>query len=388
MATITSRERVLAAIAHEEPDRVPIILGTNMNTSLVHQAYDPLKALLGVESETEFLYSKPLGTVRIDETILQRLGSDARGLPDRLPRPLRERDAADPEAKIHYDDWQVGREEVGVGDFFPLIHPLREATSLDDLESFDWPDMADPTRLDGLVTRAQSLAADGEYAIFGTPLLKYPLEQACLLRGMDVFLMDLVTNEDFTHALLSKLVELFKVFLDNYLGKLGQYLDVMCLGDDLGTQNGLLISPKTYRQMIKPYHIELLNFVRERTDAYIYFHSDGDVEGLIDDLIEIGVDILNPIQTSAGKMSDLARLKKRYGNNICFCGAIDTHRILPFGTPEEVRAEVQRVISLLGPGGGYLLSSVHAIQKDVSAENILAMCDAAREFGHYPLERS
>lgn len=381
MTTMTSRERVLAAIAHEEPDRVPIILGTNMNTSIVHQAYDSLKTMLGVDSETEFLYFKSLGTVRIDETILQRLGSDARGLPDRLPRHLRERDAADPEAKIHYDDWQVGREEIETGSFFPLVHPLREATSLDDLESFAWPDMADPTRLDGLAARAQALAADGQYAIFGTPLLKYPLEQACLLRGMDVFLMDLITDEDFTHALLSKLVRLFKDFLDNYLAEVGQYLDVMCLGDDLGTQNGLLISPKTYRRMIKPYHVELLNFVRERTDAYIYFHSDGDVEPLIDDLIEIGVDILNPIQTSAGKMSDLARLKKRYGDNLCFCGAIDTHRVLPFGTPEEVRAEVRRVISLLGRGGGYLLSSVHAIQKDVSAANILAMCDAVREFG-------
>lgn len=385
MAAMKPRERVLTAIAHEEPDRVPIILGTNMNTTMVHQAYDRLKALLGVETETKFLYYKSLGTVRIDETILQRLGSDARGLQDRLPRHVREYDAAHPDAKIHFDDWHVGREEVEPGDYFPMVHPLREATSIADLEAFDWPNMTDPTRFEGLATRARELAAEEEYAIFGTPFLKYPLEQACLLRGMDVFLMDLVTDEDFAHALLSKLVSLFKDFLEKYLVEVGQYLDVMCLGDDLGTQNGLLISPQTYRGMIKPYHIELINFVRERTDAYIYFHSDGDVEPLIDDFIEIGVDVLNPVQTSAGKMSDLNALKKRYGDNICFCGAIDTHRILPYGTPEEVYAEVRRVISILRPSGGYLLSSVHSMQKDVPPENILAMCDAAREFGRYPL---
>jgi uroporphyrinogen decarboxylase len=385
MTAMTSRERVLTAIAHEEPDRVPIILGTNMNTSPVHQAYDRLKTLLNVEAKTEFLYFEALGTVRIEETILQRLGSDARGLQDRLPRHIRDRDAANPDATIHFDDWQVGREEVEPGDYFPLVHPLRDVTSLDALETFEWPDMADPTRLDGLTARARTLAEEGQYAIFGTPLLKYPLEQACQLRGMDVFMMDLVANEDFAHALLSKLVGLFKTFFERYLAEVGSYLDVLCLGDDLGIQSGLLMSPKTYRRMLKPYHAELINFVRERTDAYIYFHSDGDVSSLMADLIEIGVDILNPIQISAGQMSDLGMLKKRYGDNICFCGAIDTHRILPFGTPKEVRAEVRRIISLLGPDGGYLLSSVHAMQKDVPPENILAMCDAAREFGQYPL---
>ena len=381
MTTMTPRHRVLAAIAHQQPDRVPIILGTNMNTSIVVQAYDRLKALLGVEAETEFLYYKQLGTVRIDETVLQRLGSDARGLQDRLPRHIRDRDAADPNAKLHFDDWQVGREEVEPGDFFPRVQPLRNATSLADLDSYAWPDMADPTRLDGLSARAERLAAEGQYAIFGCPLLKYPLEQACQLRGMDRFLMDLVADEDFAHSLLSKLVGLFKVFLEQYLAQVGRYLDVLCLGDDLGTQSGLLISPKTYRLMLKPYHADLIGFARERSDAHIYFHSDGDVEPLIGDLIEIGVDILNPVQTTAGKMSDLGALKKRYGDNICFCGAIDTQRILAFGRPAQVRAEVRRVISLLGPGGGFLLSSVHSLQKDVPPENILAMCDAALEFG-------
>jgi uroporphyrinogen decarboxylase len=140
-----------------------------------------------------------------------------------------------------------------------------------------------------------------------------------------------------------------------------------------------------YRQILKPIDADYIGSIRERTSAKIFFHTDGDVFPLIDDLVEIGVDILNPIQTSAGKMSDLIALKERWGDRLSFCGAIDTHRILPSGSPEEVRAEVRRVIDMLGPGGGYLVSSVHTVMDDVPAENILAMTDEVKEHGRYPL---
>ena len=135
----------------------------------------------------------------------------------------------------------------------------------------------------------------------------------------------------------------------------------------------------------RPRHAEFIAFIKERTNAKVFFHTDGDVFDLVPDFIEIGIDILNPIQTSAGRMSDLAGLKQRYGENMAFCGAIDTHRVLPFGTPEQVRQEVRRVINILGPGGGYMLASVHTLMNDVPAENILAMVDAVEEFGRYPL---
>lgn len=386
MSTITARERVLAALAHEEPDRVPMIFGTNLNTSMAFQAYDRLKAKLGIAKPTEFLYYAQLGTgtVRMDEIILQRLGSDARGLQDRLPEAIRERDARQPSPEIYFNDWHVGSVQVSEGEWFQTIHPLREA-SIEDLDEFDWPDMADPTRWEGLAQRAQQLAEEGQVAVFGTPLHIYPFERAISLRSMEQFMMDLILRQDFANAILSKITDLFKTFLVGYLQAVGAHLDVICIGDDLGQQSGLLISPQTYRQMLKPYHADLIAFIRERTDAKIFFHSDGDVEHLIGDLIEIGAEILNPIQTSSGRMADLEALKRNYGHKLTFCGAIDTHHILPHGSPEEVRNEVQRVISILGPGGGYLLSSVHGIQKDVPAENILAMCDAAREVGRYPL---
>jgi uroporphyrinogen decarboxylase len=169
-----------------------------------------------------------------------------------------------------------------------------------------------------------------------------------------------------------------------FLAELGDNVDMIKIGDDLGTQESLLMSPDMYREILKPVHTDFIQFIKERTKAKIFFHTDGDVVPLIDDFIEMGIDILNPIQTSAGKMADLANLKKRFGKNIIFCGGIDTHRILPAGTTIEVRDEVKRVMELLGEGGGYMLASVHTIMNDVPAENVLAMVDAVEEFGRYP----
>jgi len=138
-----------------------------------------------------------------------------------------------------------------------------------------------------------------------------------------------------------------------------------------------------YPEMLKPVHADYISFIKSRTKAKVFFHSDGNVAPLIDDFIEIGVDILNPIQTSAGSMSDLPALKKRFGNNIVFCGGIDSHRVLPFGSVEEVRQEVRRVMDILGPGGGYMMGAVHTVMNDVPPENVLAMVDAVEEFGHY-----
>jgi uroporphyrinogen decarboxylase len=132
-----------------------------------------------------------------------------------------------------------------------------------------------------------------------------------------------------------------------------------------------------YRNIIKPIHADYISFIKQHTNAKIFFHTDGDVFDLIEDFIEIGVDVLNPIQTSAGKMSDLAGLKKRFGGQIVFCGAIDTQRLLPYGSPDDIRREVQRVIEILGKGGGYMLGAVHTIMNQVPPENILAMVDAA-----------
>jgi uroporphyrinogen decarboxylase len=203
------------------------------------------------------------------------------------------------------------------------------------------------------------------------------------MQRMDRFMLNLGKHPDFARALLAKIAELCKTLMGHFLREIGENIDMIKIGDALGMQNSLLMSPKMYREIVKPIHADYISFIKSRTKARLFFHTDGDVFPLIPDFIEMGVDILNPVQTSAGKMSNLEELKKQFGKNIIFCGAIDTHRILPFGTPEEVRAEVTRVIHVLGEGGGYMLSSVHTIMPDVPPENILAMVDAAVEFGKY-----
>jgi len=383
---LTPRERVLTCLDHEEPDRVPIILGTSNTTSMKSPPYQGLKKLLGIETETRYIYDwSELGTVLPDETILQRLHGDARGVLDRYPQWVYDRNKDRPAHDPFIDDWGSGQREVSPGQWSPAIHPLREATTLDEVENYPWPDMDDPTRVAHVREQVRQLAEQDQYAIIGTPWLLFPFERACAMQGMDKFLLNLGRNPVFAVALLKKITSLCKTLMGHFLQAAGDDLDIIKIGDDLGTQNSLLMSPKMYRQYLKPLHADFISFIKEHTHAKVFFHTDGDVFNLIPDLIEIGVDILNPIQTSAGKMANLGELKSYFGDKLTFCGAVDTHRILPMGSMAEVRAEVKRVIDIMAPGGGYMLASVHTIMDDVPPENILAMVDAVEEFGRYPI---
>ena len=384
--TLTSRERVLATIHHEQPDRVPIIIGTSNTTSIKMPAYRRLKKILGVQAEEHYLYDwDELGTAAFDEPVLERLHSDARGVLDRFAETTYARNRHRVPGAPYVGDWGNVMIELEPGEWMPGARPLGDAETLADLERFAWPNMNDPSRVAHVRAQAQALADENRYAIIGTPWLVFPFERAMSLQGMDKFLVNLGANPDFAVALFRKLLDLFKIHLDNFLRECGDNLDIIKIGDDLGTQDRLLISPAMYRRLLKPVHAELIAFIQQRTRAKIFFHSDGDIFDVLDDLVEIGVDILNPIQTSAGKMANLAELKKRFGANLVFCGAIDTHRVLPFGTPAQVREEVRRVIQVLGQSGGYMLAAVHTIMNDVPPENILAMVDAVDEYGVYAL---
>ncbi len=384
---LTPRERVLAVLDHGEPDRVPIILGTSNTTTMKMAPYKRLKALLNIDAPDSYLYDWPeLGSALPDETTLQRLGSDARGVHDRFPADVYQYNRTRPLHEPCIDDWGIGQIEVEPGKWFPGLHPLDQADELSDIESYPWPNMDDPSRIAHVAGFAHQLAQDNRYAIIGTPWLLFPFERACSLQGLDKFLLNMALNPEFAAALLEKIAFLCKQLMGHFLDALGDDIDVIKIGDDLGTQNNLLISPRMYRTMLKPLHADFIAFIKERTSAKVFFHSDGDIFDLLDDLVEIGVDILNPIQTSAGKMADLDALKKRFGRELVFCGAIDTQHILPHGSPDQVRAEVRRVIQLLAPGGGYMLAPVHTIMDEVPPENIVAMVDAVQEYGNYPLK--
>jgi uroporphyrinogen decarboxylase len=386
--TMTPRERVLAAANHEEADRVPIVLGASNATGIKMKPYRELKRLLGIEAGDDFLYRWPeLGTAAVDEGTLVRLGSDVRGVLDLEPAGVMEQNATRPPHADYLNSWGSGATEIRPDEWFPMVCPMASATTIDEIEDYPWPDMDDPTRVAHVAADAARLAADNRFAIMATPWLLFPLERAFAMQGMDTFLMNLALHPDFAEALLWRIEELCKVLMGHFLDALGDNVDIIKIGDDLGTQESLLMSPDMYRRILKPIHADYIRFIRERTSAKVFFHTDGDVFPLIDDLVEIGVDILNPIQTTAGKMSDLEQLKTRWGDRLTFCGGVDTHRILPTGTPDEVRAEVRRVIEILGPGGGYMVSSVHTVMDDVPAENILAMVDAVEEYGTYPIGR-
>lgn len=385
--SMTPRERVLAALNHEEPDRVPIVFGASNATSLRLKPYQTLKSLLGVEDDERYLYDwLELGSIAPSEQVLQRLHSDVRGILDRYPHATRIRNQERPAHSPFIDDWGIGQVEWEPGVWFPSIHPLAEAQALEDIDAYPWPDMDDPTRVAHVHQQAQQLAEENQYAIMATPWLLFPLERANALQGMERFFPNLVANREFAEAMLAKIAGLCKTLMSHFLAELGEHVDIIKIGDDLGMQDGLLISPRMYREILKPVHADYIAFIKERTNARVFFHTDGDVFDLIDDFVEIGVDILNPIQTSAGRMANLGELKKRYGKNLSFCGAVDTYRVLPYGTPEQVRQEVRRVIDILGPGGGYLLAAVHTILDEVPGENVLAMVDAALEYGRYPLK--
>jgi uroporphyrinogen decarboxylase len=374
---ITPRDRVLTSLAHEEPDRVPLIIGTSNTTGLKMAAYRRLKAHMGVDAPDRYIYDWPeLGTAALDEETLRRLGADARGVLDRFPADVYRRNQARPPHAPFVDDWGTGQVEIAPGSWFPGVHPLSEARTIEAIELYPWPDMDDPSRIAHVHAEAERLRRENEFAVIGTQWLLSPFERACAMQGMEAFLMSMALSPDVARALLARITALCTRLMGHFLDACGDLIDIIKIGDDLGTQDRLLMSPAMYRQLLKPFHAEFIAFIRSRTRARVFFHTDGDVYDLIDDLVDIGVDILNPIQTSAGRMANLSELKRRFGRRLSFCGAIDTHRILPSGSPDEVRAEVERVIEVLGPGGGYMAASVHTIMDDVPPENIVAMAEA------------
>ncbi len=384
--TMSGRDRVLAAINHEEPDRVPIVIGASNATGMKLAPYLGIKRLLGLDGPDRYIYDWPeLGTILPDEPVLERLHADVRGVFDSFPADTIARNRARAAHSPFIDDWGSGQVEIEDGMWYPAVHPMADATTIDAIERYPWPDMDDPSRVAHLRDEAALLAADGRYAILATPWLLFPFERAFAMQGLEPFLMNLAVEPDFAEALLRAIAARCKTLMGHVLDALGDDVDMIKIGDDLGTEQSLLMSPAMYRRILKPIHADYIAFIRERTRAKVFFHTDGDVFDLLDDFVEIGVDILNPVQSGSGKLGNLAEVKRRYGTRLAFCGAIDTQHVLPNGTPEEVRAEVRRAIATLAPGGGYLLAAVHTIMNEVPPENVLAMADAAVEFGRYPI---
>ena len=376
---MTSRERVLCALNHEEPDRVPVFFGTSGVTTMNTAAYDRLKTHLGLHTETRAFW-RALQYSLLDEEVMVRFHSDGRPLiAGPAPSPL-SRDIA-PDRFV--DAWGITWQLQAGNHYFDIADwPLKDATA-DAIHRYSWPDLAHPSRFAGLKEQAQAIreAGDAVVALSGIS----PFEYSYMLRGMDRWFLDLGADHEFVHALMRKLTDLMRSAVEGLLEEAGEYIDVLIMGDDLGSQRAPFISTAMYRELIKPYHCELVSAIKERTQARILYHSDGNIYPLLNDLIETGIDVLNPVHVAAQDMGDTARLKREFGSRLSFCGAIDTQQVLPHGTTDDVRREVRRRIKDLAPGGGYILASVHCIQPDVPPENVCALFEEAFVAGRYPI---
>jgi uroporphyrinogen decarboxylase len=402
---MNSRERVLTALRHQEPDRVPIDLDGMASTGIMAIAYNRLKAYVGMRGGETKVYDIGQQLAHPEPPLLERFGVDVLPL-TRAPLGLNPVHPAwkpwtlpdGSPASVPSDfrpvqnergDWlildteghTIRRLPAGGLYFDQVYHPLAEATTVAEIEALELPDLSDD-ELAWLRREACRLHETTDKAImghFGGSIL----EAAQSLRGWDRFMMDMALQPGLAQALAQKLADHYVANLPHYLDAVGDYIQIIQMGDDLGTQRGPQMSPEMYRRIIKPYQRQVYQYVKTNSDLYLFLHSCGSIYRLIPDLIELGVDILNPVQISAAEM-DPARLKREFGRDIVFWGGgIDTQQVLPHATTEQVRQHVQHLLGIFAPGGGYVFCQVHNIQADVPPENIVAMFEAALAFGRY-----
>jgi uroporphyrinogen decarboxylase len=382
---MTPRERVLLALNHKEPDRIPIDLGGTIVSSIAKSSYVPLKQHLGLPQEEITMLDYVQQLPYVDEALMQRLGVDLRmvQLPAATAPGLNIFEDGDYYAFI--DRWgsKLHMPKQG-GLYFDWVEfPVKEAT-MEALDNYQWPRPDPPEYNDKLAEQARYLYENTDYALVGSAVIGGGIfEQPARTMGLENFLMALVTEPAFADRLMDKITDIYIESCNNYLDKLGKYLHVFTFWDDVAGQNGWLIKPDTFRKMIKPKQRRLVEAIKKKTDAKLFYHSCGATRDLIPDLIDLGFDILNPVQVSAKGM-DTKRLKQDFGRDITFWGGgVDTQRVLPFGTPQEVADEVKRRIDDLAPGGGFVFAAVHNIQAFVPPENIVAVFDTALEYGRY-----
>jgi uroporphyrinogen decarboxylase len=383
--TMSSRDRLRKALNHQTPDRVPIDLGGNQ-TGIHKMAYEALLKHLNIQDQTVIMdavqqLAKPC------EALLERFHVDTRYIAAKAPEAF--------DGRIQQNLrgnrlWHDLRDEFGVvwsmPDDHPYYmdishHPLAEAT-LADLAGYPFPKGDDPSRFAGLRKEALRLQKETPYAIVsGISGVVY--ETCWYLRGLERWFMDLIADREFCEALLDQTLKFWLDWFRLFLDEVGDLVDVIMVGDDLAGQSGPLFRPEIYRTMVKPRQQRLVQYIRSRTAAKIWYHTCGACTDYIPDLLQNGVNILNPVQISAKNM-DPAALKAEYGEQMTFWGgAIDAQHVLPSASPETIREHVRRNLEIWMPRGGYVFNNVHNIQAGVPPENIVAFYDAAYEYGWY-----
>jgi len=372
---MTHRERVLAALSHRQPDRVPIDLGSTRDSSIVVGGYERLKKHFGIVEENR-ITSRMMQVVDVNEEILRALDIDTRAVNPGSPDTGQDVEVGENQYK---DEWGVVRvRPPGAFYYDQVSSPLSGQITIGDIVNYAWPDPCDKGRPRGLKERVREIREKTDCAaVLNLPSAFVHVSQ--YLRGFEDWYMDVAADRKLAGALFDAVLEVNMAVCEELLREVGADVDVLLASDDLGLQNGLMVSEEAYRSLIKPRHRKYFRLLHDRSPAKVLFHTCGSVAAILDDLIEIGVDVLHPVQVSAAGMNPSA-LKERCAGRLAFWGGIDTQHLLPHGTAAEVNREVERIIEILGEGGGYVLGAVHNIQPDVPLENVLAMYTHAREY--------
>ncbi|NLG97804.1 MAG: methyltransferase [Chloroflexi bacterium] len=391
------RERVVAAIRHQPVDRMPVDLGGMRSTGIMAIAYHQLKQRLGITEGELRIFDATQQLAYVEAPIRERFGCDVvildlgllQGwrdytLPDGTPAKITAKFQTEPDGEggeFSLDDQgrRVGhrpKNSYYFDKYGPA--PLAEAETIEDLDRYPWRVYTDE-ELEALRSEARRLYEETDYAILGSFGGAF-LEGGQGLRGWDQFMMDLAGNRAFAEALLDRMLAHYLRNVELYLDAVGDYIQIIQMGGDMGTQNGPQIRPKMYYEIFQPREKELWGRIHSlKPEVSIFLHCCGGIYELIPGIIDAGCDILNPVQFSARGM-DPERLKSEFGDRLCFWGGgCDTQTVLPFASPQEVYDHTRRQIEILKPGSGFVFTQVHNIQAGVPVENILAMYQAVQD---------
>jgi uroporphyrinogen decarboxylase len=402
---MNSRQRVLCALDHREPDRVPIDLGATRQSGIAASTYHRLKERLGLSTPTR-VYDVYQMLAEIERPVLERFGADVIG----LNRPA----VAFGIRNDGWKPWQLfdGTPVEVPGGFHPVADEKGDLLLLDgqgrpmarmpkggfyfdrldkypgaahvDPETFQ-PPLLTQEECDHLHAQAEAYHQNTDLAIIAAMGPPYELFFGLGTGDFQAWMITLAIEPEYVKALYGRIVEAWLENLRRFSAAVGDRCHILQFNDDLGTQEGPFLSVRMFRERIMPHYKRGLDWVHENTRMKVFMHNDGAIASFLPTLVEMGVDILNPVQTTAAGM-DPVTLKREFGGRLVFWGgSCDCQRTLAFGTPDEVAREVEQSLRVFAPGGGYVLASVHNIQAGVPPENVIALFDTAREVGRYPV---
>jgi uroporphyrinogen decarboxylase len=361
---VTSRERIDAVFHGRQPDKIPVDFSSR-STAIEIEAYDRLKQHLGINSPTRrFLRDHAV----LDQQVIELFQIDTefvRSFGEEMYR-IEGGDI------VFRDEWGVDWRKRAGGHYFELDNRLFGDKTLEEIE---WPEtIVTSLQLEDMARQARDLSGNANRAVFCDYVGPCVFERSWYLRGLDDFLVELLTEEAFAHAYMERVTDIQIAAYGAIIDALGDSIEGFFVIDDIAIQSGPMMSPDTYRSMIKPYHKRIFDFLH-RHDKRIIYHSCGSVIALIPDLLEIGIDALNPLQLSADHM-DPVQLKQEFGKDVVFWGGgCSTQSTLAFGSAQDVRDEVRYRMDILAKDGRYVFSAEHCIQPGTPVENILALSE-------------